>query len=303
MIKINKRQLEKDVWGWLIASPLLIGLLVFTLYPLLKSLQYSFYDVHIGREDTLTNFGLSNYKEVLFGQYGKMEFWPSLGRTLKYAMIQVPMGLILGYLLATFLCAKVKGNAFLLVLYYLPTLIPSIISGTLWFDMFDGRFGFFNTVLSRMGLPTVRFMEAKNLMASYIWMTTFSLGGGSIIWVAGIQSVDNAYYEAAKIDGASKARMFFSITIPLTTPYIFYNLTMGVIGALQLFNGPLVLTGSLDGGDGHALKSVEMTIYQTAFARMDFGPASAMSWLLCLVIAFFTGLTFLSKKWVQYGDD
>ena len=153
-----------------------------------------------------------------------------------------------------------------------------------------------------LGLEPISFMSAKNLMASYIWMTTFGIGGGSIVWVAGLQSVDKTYYEAATLDGAGVFTKFKNITLPLTTPYIFYNLVMGIISALQLFNSPYILTGGT-GGAEKALMTIQMLIYDAAFPGGNKGEASAMSWVLCAIIAFFTILTFKTNKWVYYEDE
>lgn len=301
-MKASKKQLRQDIWGWALVSPLVIGLMVFTVYPLIMSIIYSFFDVSL--VSGLSNFGLHNYKNIFAGYYAD-DFFHSLKVTFIYAIIQVPLGLVLGYGLALFLNANVKGNKFLLVLYYLPTLIPSVVSGSLWGDMFNQRYGIFNNLLVNIfGIidEPINFMSAENLLASYIWMTTFGLGGGSIIWVAGLSSVDKTYYEAATIDGAGAFTKFINVTLPLTTPYIFYNLVMGIIGSLQLFNSPYILTGGT-GGAEKALMTIEMLIYDTAFQGGEKGAASAMSWVLCAIIAFFTLLTFKSNKWVYYADD
>ena len=299
-MKISKKQIRTDIWGWFLVSPLIIGLAVFTVYPLIMSILYSFFDVSLVKP--LTKFGLQNYKSIFTGMYAK-DFFHALKITFTYAIVQVPLGLILGYLLALFLTSKVKGNNFLLVLYYLPTLIPGVVSGSLWGDMFNERYGIFNNIIQNfLGLDPVSFMSAENLMASYIWMTTFGVGGGSIIWVAGLKSVDKTYYEAATLDGAGVFAKFINITLPLTTPYIFYNLVMGIISALQLFNSPYILTGG-DGGAEKALLTVQMLIYNAAFPGGDKGEASAMAWVLCAIIAILTLLVFRTNKWVHYEDE
>lgn len=298
------RQVKTDIWGWLMASPLVIGLLVFTAYPLVSSLIYSLFNYRGTGPLNINKFVLfENYKD-LFSYAGEGSFLHALKNTAIYTLISVPLGMVLGYLLATFLSAKVKGSRTFLVLFYLPTLISSVVAGALWADMLNPEYGIINTVLKNVfglaqGIP---FTDKSHLMASYIFMTLFNLGGGSIIWVAGISSVDKTYYEAAKIDGAGKIQRFFKITLPLTTPYIFYNLIIGLIGALQLFNQPFVLTKG-GGGDGYALLTVEMLIYNSAFSG-KMGVATAMAWILCLIIAALTGISFLfSNKWVNYADD
>ena len=296
----QKRQLRTDLWGWALASPLLLGLLIFTLYPLVTSFVYSFFDVNMIRP--MENFGLQNYKAIFAGDYSP-DFYHSLRVTAVYSAIQVPLGLVLGYALAMFLNVTCKGAGTFLILYYLPTLIPAVVSGALWGDMMNQQYGFFNVLFHDvMGFDKIEFQSADNLMASYIWMTTFNLGGGSIIWLSGLRGIDTVYYEAATLDGANAFQKFLRVTLPMSTPYIFYNLVMGIIGALQLFNQPYILTGGT-GGDGNALKTLNMYIYDTAFSGLRMGVASAMAWVLCALVAVLTGLTFLTNRWVYYADE
>lgn len=296
----KKRQRRTDLWGWAMALPLLLGLLIFTLYPLITSFVYSFFDVN--GLDEMKNFGLQNYKAIFFGDYSR-DFFHALKITLIYTAISVPLGIILGYLLALFLNAHIKGSGVLTVLYYLPILIPTVVAGALWRDMLNSDYGIFNVIIhDYLGLERIPFQSEDKLMMSFIWMTTFNTGGGSIIWLAGLRGVNKTYYEAATLDGAGPIRKFFSVTLPMTTPYIFYNLTMGIIGALQLFNEAYVLTGGT-GGSGEALKTLNMLIYGTAFSGLRFGVASAMSWVLCAIVAALTALTFKTNKWVYYEDE
>ena len=282
------------------ASPLVLGLLFFTLYPLITSVVYSFFDVNI--ITPIKNFGLHNFREIFTGVPSK-DFFHSLGVTLTYSAIAVPLGLVVGYAVALFLHTKWKMSGVFLILFYLPTLIPAVVSGAIWGDMLHSRYGIFNVVLHDvLGFGRIDFQASRNLMAAYIWMTTFGAGGGSIVWLAGLRGIDTAYYEAATLDGANAVQKFFRITLPMSTPYVFYNLTMGIIGALQLFNQPYILTGGT-GGDGDALKTLNMYIYETAFSGLRMGLASAMAWVLCLLVALLTGLTFKSNKWVYYADE
>lgn len=301
MKKISKRQLQTDIAGWLFVLPLVLGLLIFTAYPLICSIVYSFFDKTLRITE---NFGIQNFVAI-FSRTGEFhdEFFHAIGVTLKYTVIAVPLGLVLGYMLAVFLCANVRGNKWLLTVYYLGSLIPGVVSGRIYANIIDYEFGIINSVLIRFGMPRIRFTSPENLMISYIWLTTFGVGGSSVIWSAGIMSVDKTLYEAASLDGASKIRQFFYITLPMTTPYIFYNLMMGMISAMQLFTGPYVLTGDASGGAGNALQTIDMSIYYTMFQRQRYGVASAMAWVLCLIIALLSWIAFKTNKWVHYGDE
>lgn len=300
---VSNRQLKADLWGWLLVSPLVLGLLIFTIYPLGSSIVYSFFDKSMRKMEFV---GLQNFIDIFSKESGVIhqEFFHSLWVTFRFTAISVPLGLILGYLLATFLCAHVKGNGFLLVLYYLPALIPAVVSGKLWADMLNEQYGLFNIIIVKLfGGEGIAFTSSKNLLGAYIWLSTFGVGGGSIIWAAGIRSVDKTYYEAASLDGANKFKQFILITLPLTTPYIFYNLIMGLIGSLQQFNGPYILTGDARGGADNALQTVVMCIYDTMFQKDSSGLACAMAWILCMIIGLLTILVFKSSKWVHYGDE
>lgn len=301
MNKVSKKQRQTDFWGWLLVSPLVLGLAIFTAYPLICSIVYSFFDKSLRVTE---NFGLQNYVAI-FSKTGEFheEFFHSVWVTLKYTLISVPLNMILGYAVALFLCAQVKGNKWLLTVYYLGALIPSVVSGRIWANIIDSEYGIINALLLKLNLKGIRFTAPENLLPAYIWLTTFGVGGGSVIWCAGISSVDRTLYEAAALDGAGKFKQFLNITLPMTTPYIFYNLMMGMISAMQLFTGPYILTGDASGGAGNALQTIDMSIYYTMFQRQRYGVASAMAWVLCFIIAAFSAVAFKFNKWVQYGDD
>lgn len=293
MTGAQKRNLKNDLWGWCFAAPLVVGLLVFTLYPLVMSLIYCFFDVDV--ISPMSNFGLHNFREIFSGMY-REDFFHSLKVTCVYTVISVPLGLVLGYCVALFLNVQQKASGAFRILFYLVALIPSFALGAVMRDMTNSQYGLFNVILhDRLGFPRIDFQSQENLLKSYIWITTFGR-------LAGLRGIDKTLYEAATLDGAGAFRSFFNITLPMTTPYIFYNLVTGMIGAMQLFSEPYVLTGGT-GGSGDALRTLCMLIYDTAFPGHSLGAASAMAWILCAIVGVLTLFTFKSNKWVQYADE
>ena len=291
----------KDNWvGYLYISPLIVGLLVFTLYPLGSSLVYSFFDVDL--VSPMQNFGLQNYKAILTGPESVL-FWQSLKNTAIYVAVSIPLSMSLSYLLALSITKNTKRNYVLRVLYYLPVLIPSVVIGILWQDILNKNYGVINTILhTYIGLPKFDFMTRDTIMPTFIFIQLLSIGGGMIIWISQFKAIPQEMYEAAAIDGANKVKSFFRITVPLSTPSVFYNLVMGIIGGFQVFGSAYVLTGGT-GGDGNGLYFLVMFIYNKAFDEINFGISSAASWLLFLIIAVLTFISFANQKWVHYNEE
>lgn len=291
----------KDNWvGYLYISPLIVGLLVFTLYPLGSSFVYSFFDVDL--VSPMQNFGLQNYKAILTGPESVL-FWQSLKNTAIYVAVSIPLSMSLSYLLALSITKNTKRNYVLRVLYYLPVLIPSVVIGILWQDILNKNYGVINTILhTYIGLPKFDFMTRDTIMPTFIFIQLLSIGGGMIIWISQFKAIPQEMYEAAAIDGANKVKSFFRITVPLSTPSVFYNLVMGIIGGFQVFGSAYVLTGGT-GGDGNGLYFLVMFIYNKAFDEINFGISSAASWLLFLIIAVLTFISFANQKWVHYNEE
>lgn len=291
----------KDNWvGYLYISPLILGLLIFTLYPLGSSLVYSFFDVDL--ISPMSNFGIHNYTSILTG-LDSILFWQSLKNTAVYVVISIPVSMTLSYLLALSITKNSKRNYVLRVLYYLPVLIPSVVIGILWQDILNKNYGVINTILhTYLGLPQYDFMTRNTIMPTFIFIQLLSIGGGMIIWISQFKAIPQEMYEAASIDGANKIRSFFNITLPLSTPSIFYNLVMGIISGFQVFGSAYVLTGGT-GGDGNGLYFLVMFIYNKAFEEINFGISSAASWILFLIIAILTFVSFATQKWVHYNEE
>lgn len=292
-----KRILQANLVGYMFIFPLILGLAIFTFYPMLQSLIYSFYDYSGFGRSVFT--GLGNYITLLRDE----EFLKVMGNTAIYTVISVPMSIVLSYLLAVFVNKKLKGMSAFRVIYYLPVVIPGIVSGVLWMDFYGYPDGVFNTILKALGMESFTFFSvARTSMFSVILMGVWGIGGGMILWLAALKNIPASLYEAAEIDGAGKLVCFFIITIPMSTPMIFYNLITGVIGGLQ-FNGTLIYAPRNGTGIDNSIYFIAVKIYKTAFENQSIGLASAEGWVLMVIIACIVGVLFSTSRWVFLGDD
>ena len=294
-----RREWRKFFTGVLFASPVIIGVLLFTYYPAVQSLYYSF-----------TNYDMFTQQDfVWFDNYVMIftldpDTWKVISNTLIYAGVSVPLNLVLGFLLAQAANFKLKGITVYRTLFYLPVIIPSVASGLLFMDMFQvGPSGILNNILKTVGLPEFTwFSSTKTALASFIFMNVWNVGGGRIIWLSCFKQIPATLYEAAELDGANAWHKLVNITIPMSTPIIFYNLITGIIGSLQV-SSSLIVGGSSGKGLDNSLYFIAVKIYNEAFKSMSMGYASAFAWVLFLFIAVLTVLIFKRSKWVFYGGE
>lgn len=296
-----KKRLKASVTGWLFILPMTFGICVFTLLPIIQSLYYSFFDYNLVSRFDFVGFG--NYADIFSGdpERGKV-----IVNTLLFALVNIPVTLVGSYLLALLLNVNVKGIKVFRVLYYLPCTMPAIVSGIVWSYIMRYNVetpGLFNQFLAALGLPMSHFFYADNFgaVASIVLMNLWSLGGGTIIWLAQFKNIPKQLYEAAEIDGASAMRRFFSITLPMSTPMIFYNLITNFIVTLQ-FNGTLTFAPNNGLGNGQATYMFGLKIYHEAFRRSNMGYACALAWVLVVIVGLVTVLLFKTNKWVQYDN-
>ena len=294
------KKIKDSVPGWIFVLPLVVGMLVFTLYPVLKSLIYSF---HRYNDASVYEFiGFGNFR-LMFTDDSE-EILKVFSNTFLYAIITVPLNLFLSYFLAVIVNQKIRGVNVFRVLYYLPVVIPGVISGVIFSQMFDNtNFGLFNSVLKSLGRsePFPFFTSEKTAMFSAVLMNFWTIGASMILWLSALTNIPQGLYEAAKIDGAGVWTRVFKITIPMSTPMIFYNLITSIIGALQT-NATMVYAPNGGRGEGDSLYFIAVKIY-TEFASGYYGYASAVAWVLFVVIAILTFITFKTNKWVYTGDE
>lgn len=282
--------------GYLFVTPVILGLLIFTLIPLLSALYYSFTDY-----DLLTHanwVGLANYQELWHDPL----WFKSLSVTLTYALISVPLGLLGSLGLALLLNREVVGVRLWRAIFYLPVIFPAVASALIWSNMFNPQDGLFNFILVHLHLPPYTwFQEPESALPSMIVLGLWGIGSPMLIWISGLRSVPEQLYEAARIDGANMWQQFYHVTLPMLSPVLFFNTVIGLIGSLQVFTQVQVIT---QGGPLHATFFIVIYIYQEAFQNFRMGYASAIAWMLFLLIGGLTLLLFRTSRWVYYeGGD
>lgn len=287
-------------WAYFFISPWIIGFIIFTLGPMIVSLYLSFTDYSLGSSISWPTFtGLENYIK-LFAQDPK--FWHSLGVTVTYAIIAVPLTLFFGFMVAFLLNLKVPGLAVWRTLYYLPSVTPAVAGAILWGIIFNPSFGIMNWFLSLMSIKGPGWLSSQQwALPALIIMSLWGVGGGMIIYLAGLQGIPTTLYEAAEIDGANSLKKLIHITLPLMTPVIFFNLVIGIIGTFQFFTGVYVLTR---GGPADATLFYNLYLYNNAFRYMEMGYASSLAWVLFIIVLLLTLLVFRSSSlWVYYEGE
>jgi len=290
----RRKVLARNLEGWFFASPWLIGLLTFFLGPMLYSIYLSLTSYNIVQ--TPRFIGLQNYAEMMRDPL----IWNALKVTTLYAIASVPLSLFLGLMLAILLNQKVRGIAFWRTIYYLPAVISGVAVALLWEWLFNGRYGLVN-----YGLEVFFGIEGPNWLAdtrtalwAFVVIAIWQVGGSMLINLAALQGVPTALYEAAEIDGANSWRKFLNVTIPMISPVIFFNLIMGIIGALKSFDLFFIMTG---GGPNNATTTFMLYLYRQAFESLRMGYGSAMAWLLFVYLIILTAIVFRSSsRWVYY---
>lgn len=295
----KNRKLKEYMIGYLFAAPVILGIIIYTYVPAVQSFVYSFFNYD--GFYTMNYVGLNNFKVLLTID---PDFWTVVKNTFIYAVCVVPLSLIVGYLVALTVNNSMKGITVYRMLFYLPVIIPGVASGLLWLDLFEaGPTGIFNKLLEAVNLPRLAFFSKQETsMATLIATTLWGVGGGMVIWLAAFKNIPVSLYESAKIDGANAFMRTIQITIPLSTPMIFYNLVTGIIGALQV-SSTMIIGGSSGKGVGDSLYFIAVKIYHDSFGgAFRLGYSSAFAWMLFAVIGLLTFIVFKTSKWVYYED-
>lgn len=283
-------------WGLLFICPWLVGFLTLQAYPLLMSLYYSFTDFSILADGKWV--GLNNYVKLFTKD---KYFWKSFILTIKYALMSVPLKLLFALIIAMILNMKLRGiNAFRTI-YYLPSIMGgSVAISILWKFMFMKE-GIVNKMFAVLGIPNVDWLgNPKIALLTISLLVVWQFGSSMVLFLAGLKNVPVELYEAAAVDGATKWRQFWNITLPMLTPIIFFNLMMQTINALQEFTSAFIIT---NGGPNHGTYLMGVKIYEDAFQSLKMGYASATSWVLFVTILTITMVLFKSSDaWVFYND-
>lgn len=274
----------------------LIGFLVFKAYPFISSLIYSFQDYNLFKG--MNGWTFQNYLDV----FQKKQERTALIVTFKYAFMTVPLKLVMALFIAYILNFKIKGVNFFRTAYYIPSILGgSVAIAVLWKAMFNDD-GVIHMFFSLFGIEAPHFLTNPNWALFMICLLrVWQFGSAMVIFLAALKGVSPDLYEAASLDGAGKTRQFFSITVPLITPVIFYNLITQLVQAFQEFNGPYIIT---NGGPRGATTLMSLLIYNNAFQNWEMGKACAQAWVLFIILMALTMVAFWSQKhWVYYADE
>jgi multiple sugar transport system permease protein len=280
-------------WGVLFAMPAILGFLIFTIGPMVASFIFSLTDWTVGA--TPNFIGLGNYRAMADDPL----FWKSLGVTTYYTLAAVPIALVVGFVVAMLVNAGWRRQSMWRTVYYLPTLVPAVASAVLWIWIFNPDSGLFNSVLRAFGLPTSNWIYSESTaVPSLIIMSTWGFGNAMVIFLAGLQGVPRHLYEAVALDGGGAWAKFRHVTLPFMTPVIFYNLVTGVIGTFQVFNQAYIMTS---GGPNNSTLFYIYYLYTQAFTDSQMGYASALAWVLFIIVLIITALLFRNaRSWVYY---
>ena len=287
--KHNKGLFYISIW--------IVGFLVFKLYPFGSSLYYSFTDFVLKKNAVITEYGFFNYVKF-FTTDSTMN---ALMVTFKYSFITVPLKLVFALFIAYILSFRIKGVGLFRTAYYIPSILGgSVAIAVLWTALFQKN-GIINSLLGALGIVGPSWLGDGTLALFTIsLLRIWQFGSSMVIFLAALKGIPRDLYEAASVDGASKWRQFFKITVPLITPAIFYNLVTQIVQAFQEFNGPYIIT---QGGPNQATTLISLLIYNQAFRHFNMSYANAMAWILFIIVATLSAVAFISqKRWVYYAD-
>jgi len=290
------RRLKENATGWFFISPVVIGVLVFTAYPMIMSFVYS-----LCNYDSITPMefiGFQNYIDMFQDEL----VWYSLRLTFRFALISVVVNMILSIGFALLMNFNIKGITVFRILAILPCLMPGAASAIVWKDMMSPTAnGRFNQLLTALGFEPFPFLiDPDTALFSMFFMGLWGLGGGMLMWLASLRGISPTLYEAARLDGASKWQQLIKITLPMLTPMIFYQLITSVIGSMQAFGSSMLMTG---GGPLNSTYFFGLLIYNTGLKEMNMGYSCAMAWFLFAIIVVLTLFIFKRSKWVYYGEE
>jgi multiple sugar transport system permease protein len=292
------------ITGLLFISPWIVGFVLFTLYPMIASLYYSFTEFHIRKAPEW--IGAANYIEL----FNDKLFWTSLGNTLYLVAIGVPLTLLLSFICATLLNFKVRGQSIYRVIFFMPSIVPTVASALLWIWILNPSSGLVNTFLGQFGILGPNWFRDPNwAKPALIMIGLWGMGGTIVIYLSGLQDVPTSLLEAAEIDGAGWFRRLWHITIPMVSPITLFNLIIGVISTFQYFAQAYVFGAAVTTSNamvlGAPLNSTlfySVYLYQNGFVYLRMGYASAMAWILFIVILVLTLILLrTSDRWTYYS--
>lgn len=295
--KLGVLALREERVAYLFLLPWLIGLVIFTIGPIVASLLISMTDWNLMNSPRWVGF--ANYEKM----FSDRDFFNSLGVTLRFVALSVPIYMVAGLGLALLLNQKLRGIFVFRTILFLPSVIAGTAVAVMWSLLLNPDVGVVNQILMSIGISNPpRWLASRDwAVPAVVLMGLWGIGGGVIIYLAGLQNIPPHLYEAAEIDGANSIQKFFAITLPMLTPTLFFQLITGLIGSFQVFDVAYVLTGQ--GARSSSLLFYLLNVYNEGFRSSRFGYASALAWVLVILAAVSVLILFrTSERWVYYED-
>ncbi len=293
-----KRSRNEFLWGWLFILPTVIGLLILNIIPIFQTIYQSFFKTGaFGKGNIFV--GLDNYKKMIADD----NIWQALINTFKYTIVEVPLSIAIAIVLAVFLNRKIRGRTVFRTIYFLPMVAAPAAVSMVWRWLYNSEFGLLNHLLNAIGLKSVNWISNPDIgFMSIAFVGIWSvIGYNMVLFLAGLQEIPHDYYEAARIDGASGIREFFSITLPLISSTMFFVTVTRIIGALQVFDSIFMMMDRTNPAFPKT-QSLVYLFYRYSFTEANKGYGSAIVMLLLMVIMIITIIQMkLQKKWVNYN--
>jgi multiple sugar transport system permease protein len=299
VVKNKRHKLSREhFFGYAMAAPAILGFFIFTLGPILASLFLSFTDYSV--TNVYKIIGFENYRKMFSGEDNF--FYKSLLVTIYYVALAVPVSLTSAFILALLLKQNVLGKAVFRAIFYLPSIVPIVATSTIFIWLLNPDIGLFNQILKFLHLPTSLWIyDEVTVIPTLALMSVWTVGGTMLIFLAGLESIPDQYYEVVDIDGGNWWHKLISVTLPMMTPTIFFNLVMGIINGFQTFSQAYIMT---EGGPNNASLFYTVYLYREAFTHQRMGSACAIAWVLFLIIMLLSVLIFRSSAlWVYYEGE
>ncbi len=297
MKKMTVAQKKEAVWAWAFIIPTMLGLLILNFYPIFDTIYQSFFktgDFGLGN----TFIGMANYQKLLFGS-GKAELWQSLWNTVKYAVIEVPFSVVISMLLAVLLNRKMKGRSIYRTIFFLPMVCAPAAVAMVWKWLYNQQFGLLNNIF-HTNVAWISDPKITWICIAVIGVWSI-IGYNMVLFIGGLQEIPGDYYEAARIDGASGVRQFFSITVPLLSPTTFFIVQTRIIGALTIFDLMFMVMDKTNQALNKT-QSIVYVFYDYSFTKGDKGTGAAIVVILLVFILILTAiLQQLEKKLVYHN--
>jgi ABC-type sugar transport system permease subunit len=289
-------------WGYVFIGPWIIGFLAFTAFPMVATFVFTFTNINLAQAEPLRFVGLKNYQTLL----GDRQVWASLGITLKFAVLALPVAVILPFLVALLLHSRhLRFSGVFRVLFFLPYVVPFVAGVFIWDSMLNPDTGWINVVLKAIGIakPPAWLQDPTWVYPGLVIMGVWGIGAGVIVYLAGLRGIPTDLYEAARIDGAGAWASLRYITVPMMTPVIFYTIVLAVVEVLQYFLVPLVLKNGT-GEPGGSTMFYNLYLYKNFFTFQNMSYGATLAWVLFAISLVITLILFgTARRWVYYAGE